>query len=82
MLIKVQEWSKNVNKFTIACFEVNILRSRSPKGQQRPKTVTIYIYEHNTTLCGFFWVLNSMETIFYIRGQRDVLKVKVIWESF
>ena len=28
-------------KIKIACFEVNILRSRSPKGQKRPKTVTI-----------------------------------------
>ena len=41
LLIKVQELSKNVNKFKIACFEVNILRSRSPKGQKRPNTVTI-----------------------------------------
>ena len=41
LLIKVQEWSKNVKKIKIACFEVNILRSRSPKGQKLPKTVTI-----------------------------------------
>ena len=32
---------KECKKFKIACFEVNILRSRSPKGQKRPKTVTI-----------------------------------------
>ena len=38
---KGQEWSKNVKKFKIACSEVNILRSRSPKGQKRPKTITI-----------------------------------------
>ena len=37
LLIKVQEWSKNVKIFKSACFEVNILRSRSPKGQNGPK---------------------------------------------
>ena len=41
LLIKVQEWSKNVKKIKIAWFEVNILLSRSPKGQKRPKIVTI-----------------------------------------
>ena len=31
----------------------------------------------------FFLGENSMETyFFYIRGQHDVLKVKIIWESF
>ena len=36
----------------------------------------------NTTLCGFFWVKNSMEANkIDIRGQHEVLKVtfKVIW---
>ena len=32
---------KEVTIFKIACFEVNILRQRSPKGQKLPKTVTI-----------------------------------------
>ena len=62
-----------VKHFKIACFEVNILLSRSPKGQKRPKTVTIY---------HFMWFFLGDKfhgnIFFYIRGQCDVIKVKVI----
>ena len=60
---------------------VELIRGQSHviKVTQRSKTAGNITISCNTTLCRLFWVIHSMAAyFFYIRGQHEVLEVKVI----
>ena len=60
-------------------FELIRGQSNVIKVTQRSTTAGKITILCNTTLCGFFWVIHSMEAYFFnIIGQHEVLEVKVI----
>ena len=62
------------DNFELIRGQINVI-----KVTQRSTTAGNITISCNTTLCRFFWVINSMEAYFFlIRGQHDVLEVNAI----